>query len=398
MAKNLRFKGVARLSARAAPFAVTLGLLLVASAELPPAEVERERMALVERSTRVVLAVAADGLGALGSARTELAPAGGAFTSTTLGLLGAWSQLSIGRVGLLDATTAGRLPWLCLAALLPWSVGEIVRLGRGQRTGLFAAGSIALLPGYLLSAASTHPVITVVSLWAVPLAVLALARGSGRRGRWCGAVGAGALVAIGAGLQLAALAGLFIVTLTLWFERPGAVARGWRRGQVPLPLAAGVGLSLTPIAVVALRPELWGADVIGAGRRLLDDGGLERASDWARVAEQAPGVRWLFAATWVLIALLAVIGAGALTARGLARRFASGRFRPSRDRAALGALVSAGALVSISASLVADGASAGLWLLPFAAIAAAIGLETSARWAAGIARAPRAGGVPDASD
>jgi len=139
--------------------------------------------------------------------------------------------------------------------------------------------------------------------------------------------------------------------------------------------------------VFALTPALWTMKVISIVRWALAPlaPSVQPAPFAGRLVTDLP-VPLGFAPTWFVLALPAatlasvLVGLGLLCHRALARRFAGGRLRPTRDRTALGSVVALGLLLTLIgpacvpaplAVFPPDVAAA----LPFAAIAAALGLE-----------------------
>lgn len=117
-----------------AVYVLGLGLLVHLSRQTGPAQDELGTLAAIERSGDLIKRVASGGLSVL------LLPEHRAtLDSGLLVLAGAWSKLSLGRLGVLDPLTAMRLPWLLLGALAPLSVHLMLTPSRGRGAGVVGA-------------------------------------------------------------------------------------------------------------------------------------------------------------------------------------------------------------------------------------------------------------------
>jgi len=104
-----------------------------------PAFRELTRLRAVDAATGPVQGAAHGGLAALTSTSAQQIYDAFAGQDTLFVLLGAWSKLSIGRVGLLGPLgplEAARLPWLVLSALAPLLVCALARPALGRRVAL----------------------------------------------------------------------------------------------------------------------------------------------------------------------------------------------------------------------------------------------------------------------
>jgi hypothetical protein len=202
-----------------------------------------------------------------------------------------------------------------------------------------------------------------------------------------------AALALGAtsAVTFGALWALPLAVLHFWLCRRHSFWRLLRRGRVPLPAFVPLAVVVVPVLVFAFTPSLWTMKVISIVRWALEPlaPSVHPAPFAGRLVTELP-VPLAFAPTWFVLALPAatlasvLVGLGLLGYRALARRFAWGRLRPKRDRTALASLVALGlALTLIGPACVPaplaifppDIAAA----LPFAAIAAALGLHRIAR-------------------
>jgi hypothetical protein len=146
-----------------------VGLVLWVSRVTAPSYDELDRLAAVDRAEAVVRTVAQQGLGALraSGARAQL---GAPSDDGVLGaLLGAWARLSVGRIGLLDALTSARLPWLVLGSMAPLGLYWLARPSLGPGAARLAAVLLALHPAWLHAVA-----VTAESAWTVSFGVLVL--------------------------------------------------------------------------------------------------------------------------------------------------------------------------------------------------------------------------------
>jgi hypothetical protein len=361
---------------------ISLVTLLVASARTPLGPANSDYAALVNQAEDLVRTIAHDGLGALG--QSEVRNHVEQLTKRPLTpLLSAWSALSLGRVGLLAASSSIRLPWLILAGLMPLSVFLVLRDRYGARTALGAACWLLLSPGFIDSALAVRPdALGVWSGWLL-LAVYAWSERErtlhARRELLavCGALG---LIAFGLSLQA-----LWVLPLILVHALSVRSAQGLRasgRGQVLIPATALLLLAVLPVAIVACDPLLWHADAPTLIRRVFDE------------EDPASSVTSRFAPFFVP-GLLSLCGLVALALHGLSRRFATGRYRPARDRSGIGLLLGLGLLCAALCAWF--GASSGRQfavelLRPFLACLVGIGAAAlSSRFAARHAQFAEAG-------
>ena len=372
-------------------FALSAIVLIGYSARTGPAFDELSRVEAVEHACDVVRAVAQHGFGELGRSGAFAPRSSTEARSSIAVLLGAWSELSAGRVGLLDPLTSARLPWLLFAALGPALLYALVSPSRGPLAGAVAGLLLLSMPGFGHAAAVTSEAVTRSTAWVLVLALSQRAMLS--RGRAVLAWSAAAAVALGAGsaLTFGALWALPLAVLHFWLCRRHQFFRLLRCGRVALPAFVPLALVVVPAVVFALTPALWTMNVVSLVRWALAPlaPSVEPALFAGRLVTELP-VPLGFASTWLVFTLPAatlacvLVGLGVLGHRALARRFARGRLRPRRDRTALGGLVALGlAMTLIGPACVPaplavfppDAAAA----LPFAAIAAALGVDRVAR-------------------
>ena len=377
------------MTSRALPFVVfviALGLTLVASRSTAPAFDELARLRAVERSLPVVRGVASDGPRALANTEARAAYATFDGRGTLPVLVGAWSKLSLGRLGIVDPLTAARLPWLVLAALGVTALFALVRARWGVPTAALAAGLLALLPRWLHGAAVTSEGVTVVSTWLCVALAYQKSIAPGRR-RLCWMVSAAALVGIGAAISVASLWVLAIVALHYVLSRWRFARRLLRTGRVPVPAFLLLSLPLAPLCLLLANPALWQTNGAALVRWALAPLAphVEPAPYAGEVVRALP-VPGGFASSWLVLSLplaltlAALLGGFVVAHAGLGRRFASGSLRPPRDRLAVGVLFALG----LGAALVGPPLSPDVFTrfpprveiaLPFVAAFAAVGLS-----------------------
>lgn len=342
---------------------VALAVLLVVSGSRPLGGAEQERRDAVRLMEPIVLALAQRGPGALTTpeaqwAYTALAEQAQhgvrrAGSAPLLPLLGAWSERSLGRVGLLAPGRAGRLPWLVLGAL---TVGLLyVRLrelvGGGGAT--LGAALLCLAPPYWEALCAGDLGV------ALALVTLGLWSPSGARARWrSGAAFAGGC-AVGVGLPLA----LSPVVVAHLASRWSSARRLLRWGWVPLPPAARLELALAGALGCLLDPRCLSREATSVLRALLS--GYDAAPSQA----STPGAWWGWAP------LLGVACVPALRLAWHLRSSGGGRLR--RSERELLAMIGAGLLLPLLlrpalAPRLLGGAAGWAALLPWLALAAGL--------------------------
>jgi hypothetical protein len=295
-------------------------------------------------------------------------------------LLSAWSALSLGRIGLLDGSSSVRLPWLILAGLAPVSVFFALRARAGERLAFAAGAWLLFSPGFVASALSVRPTaLAVWSGWLVLVAYTCAHRQRIPRVR-CALFAACAVLASAAfGLSFSALWVVLVLVAHGLSARPLAALRASERGYLPIPTATLCVLTALPIAVFTFDPVLWHAEVPALIRRVFDE-----ADPSESIAQRV--------APLVMPCLLGLVGLAVLAETALARRFATGEFRPARDPSALGLLLALTLFLALVCLLLgaAPGAEFGVELLrPILACLVALGaaelgarlFSRHARWA-----------------
>ncbi|HEY2405527.1 MAG TPA: glycosyltransferase family 39 protein [Polyangiaceae bacterium] len=270
-------------------------------------------------------------------------------------LLGAWSKLSIGRMGIVEPIVGERLPWLLFGALAPMLVFALVRRLHGARTGALAAAWLLALPGFAAGVATVQPESLLACSWLLALAPYAAwlaAREPNARSHALGLLALGTSAAVG--FVLAAAWVVPLMALHYALTRGKLAQRVMWNGHLPLPTAALVcGVSVV-CACVLFDPNLWHSDppktIVALFAAPAGPTSLPR-----RVPEMAP---------W--IGVVALAGALAFAWRALGRRFATGELRPVCDPSGTGELIGCGLVFSWCLA----GTSGAL---PFLAILAAIG-------------------------
>jgi len=400
----IRFRNRAPWPARAAPFigpalyVATVLIVLSVSGLTGPSFDEIGRVATVERMGQVVTSVAARGLGALTEpqARAGFGEIDGCVSAP---LIAAWSKLSIGRVGLLDPLTSLRLPWLLLAALGPACVFLIVAPNRGISVGLVAALLLLGMPRFVHGSGLGSETLAIAGLWLGVLVCYVRSLGRARPApsaapprRMCWASAGGLLFALAVALSFAALWLLPILLAHFVAARFAAARRLFRRGRLAVPALVGFAACFLPVVVFLLNPPLWGTTAAQAARWLLAPlapsvaATLYGARPVSGLAPPSVGyaLDWLVYTLPSALLLAAFAGLVAIVHRALARRFASGRLRPARDRQALGALSVIGLAVVyfgpalLPPPLVRFPPRVELGL-PFVAVLGALGLEALGR-------------------
>lgn len=390
------------VAAGAGLFGVALAALLWVSARTGPAFSELPLLRSEHELSDVVRHVASSGVSALASSSAQAAFATFQGRGTLLALLGAWSRLSIGRVGLLDPLSAARLPWLVLAALSAVLVYVLALPSLGRRTALLAGLLLAVTPRWLHGAAICSSGVTAAACWLLVMTPYVRALGPARLGlhekqnplAW----GMFAAVAVGFGLAVssATLWAVVIVVLHFWFARYRATRRLLKHGRVPVPPFVLFALFAAPLACLLFNPALWRVRLVSIPRWLLAPlAPSVVATQYAGQLVDGPPVpsgytvRWLVETLPAVLLACALVGLGVLAHRALARRFASGSLRPPRDRHALGTLIALGLSFTVLGPFVCPAVLTTFpprveLCLPFVALSAAIGLSRAARAAAGV--------------
>ncbi len=343
----------------------SLLVLLVLSARSPLGPASSDYAALVNQAEQAVRGVARDGLGFFASA--EGSHAVEQLTKRPLApLLSAWVALSFGRVGLLDGSTCVRLPWLLLAALA--AAGTFLMLRRRLPRSSAALGAIWLLasPGFAASALSVAPgALAAWAGWLVLGAAGSAASARTERERCAWSCASGGIALLGFGLSFATV---WVVPLLLahgWLARGRASLTASEHGALPVPPSALCVAIALPLGVVLFDPLLWHSPVPAVIRRVFEETDARSAL--------GTGLGAL-----ALSLLLALSGAVALAHAALARRFATGEFRPKRDPSALGLeLLLASVLCALAVPL--DGDFAAQLLRPILACLVGFGAASVAR-------------------
>lgn len=389
-----------------AVYVLGLGLLVHLSRQTGPAQDELGTLAAIERSGDLIKRVASGGLSVL------LLPEHRAtLDSGLLVLAGAWSKLSLGRLGVLDPLTAMRLPWLLLGALAPLSVHLMLTPSRGRGAGVVGALACLVMPRFGHAVVVQRDGALVASLVCLVLAAHVRAMGPGRSGApgarstlgWAlfGAV----LLGFGAAQSLAVLWVLPLMLLHFAWARRSSLRRLLRRGRLPMPALVLVAVPVAPLVLLLLRPGLWKTTPATIARFFLAplEPSIARTELAGRVVDRLPvpgGFAWthLWHTLPLAIGLAALVGLGVLAHELLARRFASGSRRPPPERHAVGAL----AVLVIGFGLIGPALTPDVLttfpprvelVMPFVALLSAIGLERLAR-ATG---SPRTGSVLQAA-
>ncbi|HTA91709.1 MAG TPA: hypothetical protein VK745_19130 [Polyangiaceae bacterium] len=305
--------------------------LLGTSVRSPLGPGSSDYAALVNQAEDSVRMVAGGGVHALGlpEARSQIEQLG---KRPLVPLLSAWSALSVGRLGLLDGSSSIRLPWLILAGLLPLSVFFVLVERFGATTATGAACWLLFSPGFVTGALlAKSSALAVWSGWLVLAAYAVWRRERARRERRERLILCGVLALVCFGLSLGAVWVVPVLLLHALSSDGAQALRSAERGQLPVSTAALLVVAVLPLAVIVWDPLLWHADMPTLIRRVFEEEDAVRSV----LPRLAP---------FVVPGLLAVCGLSALALRGLARRFATGEFRPRRDHAATGLLVALGLL------------------------------------------------------
>jgi hypothetical protein len=295
------------------------------------------------------------------------------------------------------------LPWLIPSALAPFFLYLIVRPSRGPEAAALGAMVLLFFPRWLHAGGVGSNAAALAGSWLLTIALYlraaAPALGSGRR-RTCWALGAAAALGVSAAVSLATLWLVQILLLHHWVSHWRTVRRLVRRGRVPVPATLVIAAPIAPLVFFLCRPELVSSNLTDVAHSLLAV--LAPSVDTtvflgrAALVDSPPvlsySLVWLLWTLPSVIVVAAAVGLVAIVHRALARRFASGRLRPGRERQALGALV----VISACSTLIGPALAPSPLLvfpprfellLPFVAIAAAFGIEAAARHAAGARRA-----------
>ncbi len=384
-------------------FLASLLLLVLVSTRTGPAFGELLRLRSIEAATSLVRRAAAEGIATLGqaSARDVYAASGG--QGTLLVLLGAWSRLSVGRVGLLGPLESARLPWLVLSALAPLLLYAVARPSLGRRVAVLSALLLALMPRWLHDSVVGSAGVPVACAWLLLLAAYIRSLGpararaprKGSAREMCWAIAAAAALGFGVAVSLATLWVLPVIAVHFWIARGPSTRRLAPRGRVPVPAFAVFALVLVPALLLALNPALWGQNIIQIARWLLAplDPSVSPTLFAGKLVDSPPvplgyAPLWLAVSLPAVLVVCALIGAALVVHRGLGRIFARGPLRPQRDRHALGALALLGAAFgalgpALTPAVLTVFPPRVALALPFVALLAAIGLERAARAAIG---------------
>jgi hypothetical protein len=370
--------------ARFLPLALGVGALAVtcyASLVTSLAFDELGPLAEVNRNAELVKRVAQRGISEL------LVPSSGA--GNLLALLSGWARLSLGRA--IDPLTSVRLPGLILSALAALSLYGIVAPSRGRIPGVLAAVCLAFLPRWLHSSAIQSEGALVASLWMIVLCCYV--RSSSRdRSRYAWAIAGGAALGFGTALAFGTLWVLSFVVAHHLLIRGRAAWRMARHGRIPVPLFVITSAVVGPLFFFLGSPAIWKASSVSIVRHVLSPVGpsiaVARYYGKDVAAEPLPGaytVAWVVETTPLVVLVLAALGAGAAVHWLLARRFASGDLRPTRDRTGLAALVLLGFAVTLLGGWLVPDALTTFpprveLALPFVAIASALGLARMFAW------------------
>lgn len=248
-------------------FAFSLLLACSVSAMFPVAERPELDTALA-RGRDLVLTIAESGPGVLSdpAVRAEIRTL--AAPSPLFVLLGAWSELSIGRVGLLPLDAAARLPWLVVAALGSAALFVIVRRAASARLAWLSCAWLLALPGWVTDGARAGAASTLASLWLLAFAfyLSSLPRASRRPGRY--AALATAAFAIGIAETRAMLGALLPMLAHFAFVNRALARRFEQKNLLLVPNAAALCVAIVPIAFIAFNPGLYGADVAAVVARV----------------------------------------------------------------------------------------------------------------------------------
>lgn len=336
-------------------YAAALVFFVVLSRYTAPAGAELSTLGGIEQSTELIKRVASRGLSQLFLPEQRARLAAGPLV-----LLGAWSKLSLGRIGIVDSLTAMRLPWLALGALAPLSLYLLLRPSRGRALASVGALLLCVLPRFAHSVVVLAEGALVASMFCVVLAAHVRALGPAHLrepGARCSSAWAvfGALaLGVGSALSLGTLWVLaVIVPHFVWLKQSGRV-RALRAGGVPLPALLLFALPLAPVTLLVLSPSLWRASPALVARVLLTPlaPSITPGNFGGKLIERppVPGAFALaqLAQTLPFALMLAVLVGFCVIIHGhLARRFAAGTLRPRRDRHALGALAVIGCLFAV---------------------------------------------------
>jgi 4-amino-4-deoxy-L-arabinose transferase-like glycosyltransferase len=369
----------------AAAFVAALLFGIFVSSALGPAFEELPRLRAIEQCEPVVRAAASRGPAALIAPEARAAYASFDGRGTLLALLGAWSKLSIGRVGLFDPLTSARLPFIALTALGAAALAALVRPSRGVFTALLTVAALLAMPRWLHAAAVMRDGALVASVWLLVLWAYLRSLGPSRR-RLCWAALGACLVGVGAALSFAALWVLALIAIHFAYVRRRWLTRLLGRGRIPVPALLLLSLPLAPLALFATNPALWGTNGPALVRYML--GPLSPTvlpTPFAgRVVSKLP-VPGGYAASWLVqtlplaLGLAALVGLAWVAHQALARRFASGRLRPAREPQALAALCALGLAAALIGPALAPDAFTHFpprveLALPFVAMLTGIGL------------------------
>lgn len=354
-------------------FVAVLGVGIWRSSSTPRTSAEAPALRASAGLDTTVLRVARLGISELRQTGASSSLQASERAGGVLCILGAWSKLSIGRVGLLDPLTSRRLPWLVLAALGAVLAFALVGRAGGVLPGAVAAAVLLLHPSWG-GQVDTGLVVGVSALGMCWFHAQAGVRPGGRR--LCWNVLGGAWVGLCMAISRETLVALPVLLLYPALLEPSRFWEEMKRGR----LLASSGLAAAVVVgipvMLALSPSTWRGGPLSILR-------LAVAELSAVPAASQQGLRTDWAQ--VLSFVLAGLGSVLVIKRLLARRFATGSYRPGPVWGALPTLALAGGVFA----LVAHGAMGSLFAVFGATIAGSALLAPVNPWRG--ASAPRGG-------
>ena len=228
-------------------------------------------------------------------------------------LLGAWSRLSLGRVGLLDLLSSSRVPALVLGLLGPGAVYLLARPSLGRRAAGASAVLLAAHPAWLHACAVTAEGSRVGSISVLVLAVHQASLGGraprARRAPLVWPVVCGLVLGFGVALSEATLWVLPLLLAHYWVSQHRSFRRLVGRARLPLPPSLVACALFAPVASVALNPTLWKKVGVGVVRWWLDplsSAGLAAGFTGPRGVARAVG--WVWDTSPLVTLLCAIAG------------------------------------------------------------------------------------------
>ncbi len=280
--------------------AVCLVCGIGASAVTGPAFEEVRFLSAVEAAKPLVRQIADSGPGALLSAEGQHLLSRLGTGSPLFVLLGAWSSLSLGRIGAVDEITAARLPLLILTSFGPVALFFLLRRPWGERTATLSALVLLCMPRWLHGVAVTS---MPVFLTSVGLIAAAFAQGTLRGSRrGLHALLVAGTFALGAAHSLAVLWLVLALVIAHWLRhvRRGPVPA--RRGFAAAPPWLLLSLAAIPIGMIAFNPALWKAGSVGIARFVLAPIAIHAAPTWyLGSVVQAPPTPVAYPAVWLAL-------------------------------------------------------------------------------------------------